>query len=104
MINIFWQYTVKPEHTDEFRAVYGPEGDWATLFASDPAYHGTTLLQQCGEPRICLTIDRWESEQAFMRFKQACADAYARIDASCEAFTESETYLGSYEGISHESL
>ena len=43
------------------------------------------------------TIDRWESAADFRLFKEGFAEAYAVLDARCEALTEEETFIGEFE-------
>jgi hypothetical protein len=42
------------------------------------------------------TIDRWESAAYFRLFKERFAEAYAILDARCEALTEEETFVGEF--------
>jgi len=43
------------------------------------------------------TIDRWESAANFSSFKERFAEAYAQLDARCEALTEDEAFVGEFE-------
>ncbi|MEX2271508.1 MAG: hypothetical protein WD690_08565 [Vicinamibacterales bacterium] len=37
MIQVVWQFVVKEEAVDRFERAYGPNGEWARLFARHPA-------------------------------------------------------------------
>jgi len=95
MIAILWRYRVRPEHTQEFERVYGPDGDWAQLFRRAEGYLGTELLSGSGGDY--LTIDRWRSPDDFAAFQQSHGEAYAALDARTEAWTDEETRLGVFE-------
>lgn len=94
MIATIWRFRVPAESVAEFERVYGPEGDWALLFARAPGYAGTELLRDA--EGIYLTIDRWQSESDYRSAKKALEAEYAALDRRCEAYTSEETWLGLY--------
>jgi heme-degrading monooxygenase HmoA len=75
-----WEFRVPSDKADEFRAVYGPDGEWARLFRRETAFRGTELVQSCTHPNIFLTIDRWDSLEAWAAFLRAWGDEYAALD------------------------
>ena len=94
MIATVWRFEVKPDAVAAFESIYGPRGDWASLFARQDGYDGTELLRLQGDAAIYLTIDRWRDHAAFEQAKRAFADDYAALDRRCEALTSDETWLG----------
>jgi heme-degrading monooxygenase HmoA len=90
---ILWSFDVAPEHEAAFIATYGPQGEWAQLFARAPGFIGVELYRDGGR---FLTIDRWLSEPAFAAFQAEFAEAYLALDARCEALTRAETKLGAF--------
>lgn len=92
-----WSFEVAPGRERDFERIYGPDGDWARLFARAPGYLGTELLQDALRAGRYLTIDRWASGSAFESFKQEWKAEYAALDRACEALTLSETPLGAFE-------
>ena len=96
MIATIWRFRVHAEHVAAFERVYGPEGDWAKLFAYAPGYAGTELLKQEGEPGVYLTMDLWQGEDEFNASKTLLARDYDALDRRCEAYTCEETWLGLY--------
>lgn len=90
---ILWTYDVAPEHEAAFRGAYGPNGDWARLFARAPGFLSVELLSD-GE-RFA-TIDRWESPEAFEAFKVAYGPAYDALDAQCAHLTRAEHRIGAF--------
>lgn len=88
-----WTFEVAPGRTGDFERVYGPDGDWARLFARSAGYLGTELLKDSLRAGRYLTIDRWTSGSAFEAFKQEWKAEYAALDQACEALTVSETPL-----------
>jgi heme-degrading monooxygenase HmoA len=94
MIATIWRFHVVPSEVAAFERAYGPAGDWAKLFARAQGYAGTELLRFSGGEPVYLTIDRWNSEEAFHAAKRMLHDAYAELDRRCDAYTCEETWLG----------
>ena len=92
-----WSIEVAPGRERDFERIYGPDGDWARLFAQAPGYLGTELLKDALRTGRYLTIDRWASGSAFESFKQEWKAEYAALDRACEALASSETPLGAFE-------
>jgi heme-degrading monooxygenase HmoA len=95
-----WEFLIEPERLEEFQRHYGPRGTWVGLFRQSPGYLETLLLQDAREPRRFITIDRWESEEAYQSFRARFAREYAELDARCQHFTTRETSLGQYSEAS----
>jgi heme-degrading monooxygenase HmoA len=93
MYLIVWKYEVLADREDDFRDAYGPDGDWARLFARHDGFLGTELMIT-DEPRRFMTIDRWESEQSFNAYMERDHEEYRRLDERFEAFTVSEDLVG----------
>jgi len=91
-----WQFQVNAEWEAEFERVYGPPGEWAHLFRRASGYEGTELMRSVDTRGRYITIDRWNSESAFLDFKTQFAEEYHAMDQACEHFTQSETDLGDY--------
>jgi heme-degrading monooxygenase HmoA len=96
MFVALWEYEVKPGCEESFQSAYGPRGDWVRLFQSDPHYRETRLLQDLSRPRFYFTLDYWDSESAFDKFKSANQAAYATIDLATEHLTASERRLSTF--------
>ena len=73
-----------------------PDGSWAQLFRTSPAYRGTELLRDAYVPGSYLTIDRWDSEDAFRAFRKDHDADYEKLDRACDALTARETRIGAY--------
>jgi len=89
-----WEFEVKPGCEEKFVKVYGAEGAWAKLFAPDAAYRETRLVKDVGRERVYLTLDFWESREAYERFKKENAAEYEKIDRECEGMTVREVKIG----------
>ena len=96
MYVVIWEFVVHERYASEFVATYGSDGAWAELFRLDAGYVSTELLVDRGRPRRFLTIDRWASAEAYARFRNEHASAYAELDRRCESWTESEVFLGEF--------
>ena len=79
-----------------FEQAYGTEGEWVRLFRRDRRYRGTRLLRDVGRERVYVTMDLWESREAYEEFREKWAVEYAAIDSRCEGLTRSEKHLGEY--------
>jgi heme-degrading monooxygenase HmoA len=92
-----WQFRVRPEQVYEFREVYGPNGLWAALFRREIGFHGTELLQSVSDSQVFVTIDTWESAEAWAAFLRAWGDDYAALDRRCSTLFISEGEIGNFE-------
>ena len=98
MYVIVWEYEVQVGREAEFDRAYAPDGPWASLFARAEGYLGTELLVSPETGRR-VTLDRWRSRAAFEQFLAVHAEAYAALDRSLDALTESEARLGGFEAV-----
>lgn len=97
MIAILWRYAAAPGAEGRFVEAYGPRGDWARLFGQAPGYVRTELLRETDGGFA--TLDYWDELASFERFKTAFGEAYAELDARCEALTEREEMVGVFEVV-----
>lgn len=93
---IVWTYTVRPGQADAFAEAYGAAGPWAQLFMGAEGYLGAELMQCDERPDEFITIDRWESRDAFVAFMGENADAYHELDEQFSHLTLIETRLGAF--------
>ena len=98
-----WEFEVRPGCEAEFERNYGPDGSWVELFRAAHGYLDTILLRDLGRGRRYLTIDRWESEDAYRSFRTARALEFTALDARCEALTVSERELGRFEVVASQA-
>jgi heme-degrading monooxygenase HmoA len=80
MFLALWEYEVKPGCEERFEKVYGPEGDWAQLFRRDPHYIQTRLVREGLRGRVYLTMDFWETREAYEEFIGAHRGEYEAMD------------------------
>jgi heme-degrading monooxygenase HmoA len=92
-----WQFRVPSEKADEFRAAYGPDGDWAQLFRREAGFLGTELLHSATHPNVYLTIDRWAGPEAWAAFLRAWGDEYLALDRRCKSLIVSEGEIGNFQ-------
>jgi hypothetical protein len=97
MIEVVWEFRVKPQHVAEFQRDYSGRGAWSVLFGSSAAYHGTKFLRDREDPLRFLTIDTWDNFVACERFRSEHADRYRELDSQFERFTDSERLVGIFE-------
>lgn len=94
MYVVVWEYEVKPDAVDRFLSGYGPEGQWATLFARGEGFLGVELYRSTAEPNRFVTFDRWRSREACVEFMTRFAEEYAALDRKFDALTVREMRLG----------
>ena len=97
MIEVIWEFRVKPQQVAEFEVDYSSLGPWATLFRGSPAYRGTRLLRDREDPLRFLTLDTWNDFAAYERFRAEHAERYRELDKVFERFTDSERLIGIFE-------
>ena len=96
MFVVLWTYDVRLGAEAAFEKVYGPSGEWVALFQQAEGYLGTELLRAAHDSLRYLTIDRWESEAAYKRFRTTYARAYEMVDRAGEGLTRAESLLGEF--------
>ena len=94
---VVWEFRVKPGKQRRFEQAYGPEGEWVRLFGRSEEYLGTELMRDRDLRLRYMTLDRWRSRQAYLRFKKENLEAYREIDAQCEALTTRENLIGEFD-------
>src|SRR6266849_5594843 len=72
----------------------GVVGAW--LVRRSPGHATTELIRDVAVARRFVTIDRWESREAFERFKAAAQPEYEALDARCKQLTRDERLIGHF--------
>ena len=91
-----WDFRVRPERQAAFETDYGPDGTWASLFRRAEGYLGTTLLRDRADPLRYVTVDRWQSIEAYQAFRARFSREYDELDRACAGLTSQETALGEF--------
>jgi heme-degrading monooxygenase HmoA len=99
MFVALWEFEVKPGCEERFEKVYGPHGDWAELFRRDPHYYETRLVRDALLQGVYLTMDFWQSRDAYEEFMERHRKEYDEMDAVGQALTVKERRLGCFERI-----
>ena len=97
MIAILWEYSVPIEHLAEFERHYDSSGTWVIFFRKARAYHGSALLRDEETPGRFMTLDYWDSFDAYQIFSAENEAEYRRIDAMCASLTTTERRLGLFD-------
>lgn len=93
---ILWEFRIRPEAETEFVEKYGPEGIWARFFRGGQGYIRTELVRDVIDRMRFLTLDYWQSEEEFKRFREQNLAEYKKLDRECEQLTETEICLGAF--------
>lgn len=96
MYVIIWEYQVSEEHESDFARVYSEQGEWSQLFQKSSGYIGTELLRDQTKNGRFVTIDRWQSKEAYDDFRLIWIKEYEGLDQKCSDWTENESALGSF--------
>ena len=94
---IVWEFRVAADKEAGFVEKYGPEGIWARLFRNGQGYIRTELVRDVTDAARFLTLDYWQSEEDFKRFREQNLAEYERLDEQFEGLTKTETRLGAFE-------
>ena len=96
MIRVVWEFVVRADAAPRFERAYGPDGDWARLFAAHDGFRGTVLLRDLAQPGRYLTVDSWDSAEHRAAMLAAAREEYERLDRTCAELTESERDVGTF--------
>ncbi len=95
-----WRYRVGRRERESFERAYGPDGDWARLFARGSGYLGTELLGAVGggsdATLAYVTIDRWRDRSDWDAFLAEHGDEYRALDRRLDKLTVDEEDLGDW--------
>jgi hypothetical protein len=94
MLRVIWRFRAKPNKSEEFQLIYSWKGQWAKLFGKSAEYQGTIMLQDLSDPLVFIVIDRWASQDSFVRFREKFESEYERLDTQCNDLTDEETLIG----------
>ena len=90
-----WRFVVSPDKEARFVAAYGPEGDWARLFAEAQGFERVELWR--GEDGSFMTADFWASRADFDRFQANLGERYRALDAELEGLASEESFIGAFD-------
>jgi heme-degrading monooxygenase HmoA len=99
LIHVVWEFRVRAGMEREFERRYSSTGDWARLFAESEGYEGTTLVRDTRVWGRYLVTDTWRDAESLAAFKQAYGAEYDALDKECQALTEEEIDLGTFEAL-----
>lgn len=94
MYVIVWQYDVHHDRIVDFESIYGADGKWTDLFRSAPGYVRTDLLRDTKADARYVTLDFWESEEAFRAFIDTHRQEYLALDEETKGLIADEVRLG----------
>jgi heme-degrading monooxygenase HmoA len=97
-----WRYTVAEARREAFERAYGPEGDWARLFARQEGFRGTELLGAADSGSdgtlAYVTIDRWRDRADWGAFLAEHGEDYRALDVRLDKLTLQEEDHGDWLG------
>jgi heme-degrading monooxygenase HmoA len=99
LFSLVWEFVIRSDKVTEFENHYGAAGSWVALFRESPGFLSSSLLRDAENSLRYLTIDRWESAAHHAGMRRQFATEYAALDRDCEALTESERCIGTFEDL-----
>jgi heme-degrading monooxygenase HmoA len=90
-----WRFVVPAENEPKFVAAYGPEGEWARLFAEATGFERVELWR--GEDGSFMTADHWASRADFDRFQANLGTRYHALDAELDGLASDELFIGAFD-------
>lgn len=91
-----WEFQVSAELQAEFEQCYGPDGAWVQLFREASGYIDTLLLKDRVVSGRYLSLDSWQSEAAYLAFREQYSLQYSQLNLACERLTLAEHSLGTF--------
>ena len=92
-----WTFRPPRDREAEFAAAYASDGAWARLFRTADGFMETRLLRPAEPGGWWMTIDRWESEIAFIAFQRERGEDYRELDAELEGCAGEEVFVGAFD-------
>ena len=99
MYSVIWQYQVKVGAEENFKALYNSNGEWVQWFKESPHFIRTDLMRSSESSDVFVTVDWWESKEAYEKFYNSNPKRREAIDSKGENYTLQEKRIGSYEVI-----
>ena len=99
MFVVLWEFEVKLGSENRFEKVYGAQGEWADLFGSDRSYRETRLLRDAARALIYVTMDFWDTREAYEKFVETHSAEYQALDTACQRLTQSERRIADCQGL-----
>jgi heme-degrading monooxygenase HmoA len=93
---IIWEFRVTRGAERRFEEAYGPTGDWVRLFQKAPGFLRTELCRDTTDLRRYVTVDYWESRDAYRAFRVRWRSQFDALDERCRALTDHEACLGAF--------
>jgi len=94
-----WEYLVRPDCLDEFQQLYGPLGEWSELFRQSTGYIRTELHRDRSRPNRFVTVDHWESYDAWLDWRARSAAPFEELDRRGDQLTAQEREIGRFQCI-----
>ena len=92
-----WQFRPPAGGEKAFAEAYASGGPWAEVFGQAPGFIGTRLMRPPEGSDWWLTIDSWDSAEAFANFLENHREAYAALDRQLEGIAGEETFIGAFD-------
>jgi quinol monooxygenase YgiN len=99
LFSLVWEFVVRSDKIAEFEKRYGAAGSWVALFRKSAGFLGSSLLRDAENSLRYLTIDRWVSAAHHAGMRRDFTAEYAALDRDCEALTETERCIGTFEDL-----
>lgn len=93
MYQVVWRYEVKEQYLSHFTEMYGSSGNWVELFKKSPHYIKTELFKAAEGQHTYVTIDFWQSKNAYQEFYEDHHSEIDQLDVLGDGFTIEEAKI-----------
>jgi heme-degrading monooxygenase HmoA len=91
-----WEYKVNFNFINEFERHYNSQGSWVKLFKKANGYIETHFFKDKTEINRYVTVDYWESYEAYKTFREKFSFQFDELDNKCEQYTIKENKIGDF--------
>jgi len=87
-----WEFHVKEGCERQFMAMN--RRTWPDFFMTSPRYRSTDIAKNLDNPRVYVTVDKWDSQEDFEQFNKANRDKYLALEEDHKSLYESARHVG----------
>ena len=91
-----WEYKAKNNSIKEFEEFYNSQGTWVELFKLANGYIKTDFFKDKIEHNRFITVDYWESYEAYDQFRIDFDEKFQELDQKCAHYTLGEKKMGEF--------
>jgi quinol monooxygenase YgiN len=99
MIAVMWQFDVKKGREEEFKKLYGADGDWTTLNRRTRSYLGSSFLHDQNRSSRYVVIEYWSEMLVYEQHRSSRSALIAAIETRRAELVDAMEALGIYSAL-----